>query len=77
MKCDFLTCEAFLAQLTKGCETKSADWDARSKTRADELSALSDTIDLLNNDDVLAIVSVADGQWYKKYWIFVPQGSES
>merc|ERR1719450_1787951 len=30
----------FLAELTHGCETKTAEWEARSKTRADELVAL-------------------------------------
>merc|ERR1719367_1267241 len=43
----------FLAELEKGCSTKEAEWAERSKTRADELLALSDTIKILNDDDAL------------------------
>merc|ERR1719422_3068226 len=47
--------QKFLAQLEKGCETKTAEWEARSKTRAEELVALADTIKLLNDDDALEL----------------------
>merc|ERR1712173_198999 len=43
----------FLAQLAKGCATKTAEWEERSKTRAEELVALADTIKVLNDDDAL------------------------
>jgi len=43
----------FLAELTKGCATKTAEWEARSKTRTQELIALADTINILNSDDAL------------------------
>merc|ERR1719242_2952561 len=43
----------FLAELEKGCSTKEAEWEERSKTRADELLAISDTIKILNDDDAL------------------------
>jgi len=36
--------EAFLADLTSGCEAKAASWDERSKTRAAEITALSEGI---------------------------------
>jgi len=43
----------FLADLEKGCSTKEAEWAARSKTRADEILAIADTIKILNDDDAL------------------------
>jgi len=43
----------FLAELEKGCATKTKEWEARSKTRAEELLALADTIKVLNDDDAL------------------------
>merc|ERR1740139_445084 len=45
----------FLAALKTGCATKTAEWEARSKTRADELVALADTIKILNDDDALEL----------------------
>merc|ERR1719296_592411 len=45
----------FLADLEKSCATKTAEWEERSKTRADELLALADTIKLLNDDDALEL----------------------
>merc|ERR1719203_87322 len=47
--------KAFLAELEKGCDTKAAEWAERSKTRADELVALSETVKLLNDDDALEL----------------------
>eukprot|EP00928_Gymnodinium_smaydae_P069135 TRINITY_DN5252_c0_g2_i1.p1 TRINITY_DN5252_c0_g2~~TRINITY_DN5252_c0_g2_i1.p1 ORF type:complete len:747 (-),score=269.14 TRINITY_DN5252_c0_g2_i1:84-2189(-) len=43
----------FLAELEKGCSTKTGEWEERSKTRADELVALAETIKILNDDDAL------------------------
>jgi len=45
----------FLAQLDKGCTTKAAEWEERSKTRAAETVALADTIKVLNDDDALEL----------------------
>merc|ERR1719346_646521 len=45
----------FLEDLEKSCSTKTAEWDERSKTRADELVALADTIKILNDDDALEL----------------------
>merc|ERR1719461_224073 len=45
----------FLAGLEKSCKTKTAEWEERSKTRADELVALADTIKVLNDDDALEL----------------------
>jgi len=43
----------FLAELKTSCGTKTAEWEERKKTRAEELVALSDTIRILNDDDAL------------------------
>merc|ERR1719189_1032482 len=43
----------FLAELEKGCATKTAEWEERSKIRAEELVALADTVKVLNDDDAL------------------------
>merc|ERR1719401_2691779 len=43
----------FLQDLEKSCSTKTAEWEERSKTRAEELVALADTIKVLNDDDAL------------------------
>merc|ERR1719361_794570 len=37
----------FMAGLKKDCDTKTAEWEERSKTRSDELVALADTIKIL------------------------------
>jgi len=45
----------YLADLETGCKTKQAEWEERSKTRAEELVALADTINILNDDDALEL----------------------
>jgi len=45
----------FMADLKKSCSTKTAEWEERSKTRAEELVALADTIKILNDDDALEL----------------------
>jgi len=45
--------QEFLQDLDKSCKTKTAEWEERSKTRADELVAIADTIRVLNDDDAL------------------------
>jgi hypothetical protein len=45
----------FDSELKKSCSTKTAEWEARSKLRADELVALADTIKVLNDDDALEL----------------------
>merc|ERR1719277_2560016 len=47
--------QTFLAELKKSCATKEAEWEARCKTRADELLALAETIKILNDDDALEL----------------------
>merc|ERR1719454_1267894 len=41
--------QEFLDVLTKECEEKAKLWDQRSGTRADELSAMTDAIEQLEN----------------------------
>jgi len=43
----------FLQDLDKNCAAKTKDWDERSKTRSEELLAVSETIKVLNDDDAL------------------------
>merc|ERR550532_1644126 len=45
----------FIEGLKKSCDTKTAEWNERSKTRSEELLALADTIKILNDDDALEI----------------------
>mmetsp|Transcript_14669 Transcript_14669/g.25978 ORF Transcript_14669/g.25978 Transcript_14669/m.25978 type:complete len:723 (-) Transcript_14669:109-2277(-) len=45
----------FLADLEKNCGTKTAEFEANQKVRAEELLALSETIKVLNDDDALEL----------------------
>merc|ERR1719174_276069 len=45
----------FKANLAKNCATKQKEWDERCKLQAQEIEAISDTIELLNSDDVLEL----------------------
>merc|ERR1719498_2276762 len=45
----------FLADLEKNCKTVGADYEARQKTRGEELVAIADTIKVLNDDDALEL----------------------
>merc|ERR1719456_1273803 len=45
----------FKANLKKNCATKQKEWDERCKLRAQEVEAISDTIELLNSDDALEL----------------------
>jgi len=47
--------EKFKANLAASCKTKSAEWDERSKLRAQEVQAISETIEMLNGDDALEL----------------------
>merc|ERR1719262_2121068 len=40
--------EKFLAQLDEQCATKEKEWAAREKLRAEEISAISEAISILN-----------------------------
>merc|ERR1719316_1481290 len=45
----------YLANLGKTCAAKTKEWDARCKSRSEELLALADTIKILNDDDALEL----------------------
>jgi len=45
----------FLGNMEKECATKTQEWQERSKTRAEELVALADTVKVLNDDDALEL----------------------
>jgi len=45
--------QKFLADLDKNCEGKQAEFDERVKVRAEELTAIHETIAILNDDDAL------------------------
>merc|ERR1719421_456898 len=45
----------FKANLKKTCATKQTEWDERCKLRAQEIEAISDTIEMLNGDDALEL----------------------
>merc|ERR1719353_2422472 len=44
-----------LKDLGKTCAAKTKEWDARCKSRSEELLALADTIKILNDDDALEL----------------------
>jgi hypothetical protein len=48
-----------LNNLESSCKTKAQDFDAKQKTRSEELIALADTIKLLNDDDALELFKKA------------------
>merc|ERR1719161_3095878 len=45
--------EAFLANLASQCALKKKEWAARQKMRSEEISAISEAIKVLNDDDAL------------------------
>jgi len=51
--------EKFLAMLKVQCVEKKKEWDARFKLRKDEISAISDAIKILNDDDALDVFKKA------------------
>jgi len=45
--------QKFKRELETSCDTKTGDWELIKKTRSEELTALADTIKVLNDDDAL------------------------
>merc|ERR1719359_1783523 len=45
--------EAFVVNLAQTCATKKKEWAERQKMRAEEVSAISEAIKVLNDDDAL------------------------
>merc|ERR1719453_2941529 len=50
---DMKETEAFLANLASSCANKKKEWAERTKLRSEEIAAISETIDVLNDDDAL------------------------
>merc|ERR1719420_906756 len=48
-----------LATLDSTCKTKQTEYATRSKTRAEEVSAISEAISILNDDDALDVFKKA------------------
>merc|ERR1719335_415565 len=51
--------EKFIAQLESECATKEKEWAQRSKLRSQEISAISEAIGILNDDDALDVFKKA------------------
>merc|ERR1719160_1696829 len=51
--------QAFLGDLATQCAEKKADWTERQKMRAEEISAVSEAIKVLNDDDALDLFKKA------------------
>merc|ERR1719252_115791 len=49
----------FKANLKENCAVKQKEWDERCKLRAQEIEAISDTIEMLNSDDALELFKKA------------------
>eukprot|EP00929_Paragymnodinium_shiwhaense_P046620 TRINITY_DN23731_c1_g2_i1.p1 TRINITY_DN23731_c1_g2~~TRINITY_DN23731_c1_g2_i1.p1 ORF type:complete len:739 (-),score=337.48 TRINITY_DN23731_c1_g2_i1:62-2278(-) len=47
--------QKFSADLEKNCAEKQAEWDERRKTRSEEVTAIHETIKILNDDDALEL----------------------
>merc|ERR1719464_729662 len=47
--------EKFKLELETSCKTKTKDWEMIKKTRAEEQTALAETIKVLNDDDALEL----------------------
>merc|ERR1719424_439453 len=51
--------QAFIGDLGKQCAEKKAEWSERQKMRAEEISAISEIIKVLNDDDALDLFKKA------------------
>lgn len=58
-KKEFADVTKFIATLAAECGTKEKEFAARSKVRAEEISAISDAIGILNDDDALDVFKKA------------------
>lgn len=52
---------SFLGKLDTQCSKNQADWESRTKSRAEELIAIKDTIEILDNDKAFAAMGDALG----------------
>merc|ERR1719484_362093 len=68
--------EAFLGDLGKQCAEKKADWAERQKMRAEEVSAISEAIKVLNDDDALDLFKKAVPSMMQTGMNFLQKGSK-
>merc|ERR1719207_109559 len=59
-KAEVAETEKFLGDLGAQCASKKAEWAERQKMRAEEVSAISDAIAILNDDDALDLFKKAE-----------------
>lgn len=52
---DLADAQEFLVNLKQACADKETEWEARQKQRADEIKAIGEAIEVLNDDDALDI----------------------
>ena len=50
--------ETFTAKLVESWDNQSSEWEERRKSRAEEILAIRETIELLNDDDALELFKV-------------------
>lgn len=58
-KAELADAQKMLNTLTTTCGQRKADWEARLKSRDDEIAAISETITILNDDDALDVFKKA------------------
>lgn len=56
---DLADAQEFLVNLKQACAEKEAAWEVRQKQRADEIKAIGEAIEVLNDDDALDIFKKA------------------
>merc|ERR1719172_516817 len=67
--------QAFLGDLSTQCAQKKADWSERQKMRAEEISAVSEAIKVLNDDDALDLFKKAVPSMVQTGMQFLQKGS--
>merc|ERR1719146_568185 len=69
--------QAFIGDLVKQCAEKKAAWAERQKTRAEEISAISEAIKVLNDDDALDLFKKAVPSMLETGMNFMQKSSKS
>merc|ERR1719487_1421279 len=69
--------QAFIGDLVKQCAEKKAAWAERQKTRAEEISAISEAIKVLNDDDALDLFKKAVPSMLETGMEFLQKSSKS
>merc|ERR1719185_28593 len=69
--------QAFLGDLGKQCAEKKTDWSERQKMRAEEVSAISEAIKVLNDDDALDLFKKTVPSMVQTGMNFLQKGTKS